>query len=474
MSRKLLPQVTQHFLDKGVDVYTYFVNKDKTPLPLPLGELSFFTKNFYKLKHPHPKLAGAVMLTAGSRGWHYGGLRVLDNHGEFLDNEIIQKLQTAVDDAPAHMPRNEAMPLGKERNLLGEAGHYNKFLQGLIDFRKINALRMEVYFDSMHGASQDTFKKAIYPWIKEIFHTHGEFDSTYPRSSIDGRFKSKKALQHFFTDMEESQATNFVGIRNNADASALQLIDENKKVVSANDMACLMIEHLVKNKKKHGVVIKTQDISSKVNELCRNYSLPVIEVPKGIKNVLRAIKLFNKQKENVLLAITGQGELATIGGPLVPDALFNNCRILEMLGQAQDSIYYLNNKIDKSLRYYYSQKKWPYKVNHPEQFIKNVIAYSKTKKSVGICKINPCRTSFEFKEQKKFFPVEKEIKLYFEDGGWLLISPPKEKGKDFEITLEVRTKKSLMPWLGKRYHLNREDAIYYKTRDLLGEMDRQN
>lgn len=468
MSRKLLPQVTQHFLNKGVDVYTYFVNKDKTPLPLPLGEVSFFTKNFYKLKHPHPKVAGSVMLTAGSRGWHWGGLRVLDNQGWPFDKEQTAQLQKVTDEASVNNAKSEPLKCGKERNLFGETGHYSRYLLQLVNFPLIKKLETKIIFDPCHGSGKEGLGKYLDSWVDSMFVINHDNDINNPYSKNSGLFHSKKLLNAYQNESNDIEYPNKIGIRNNSDCSEIQIIDEDGKSISNSDLTCLMIKHLVENKKKYGLVIKSSELSGKIEELASIYGLPIDEIPLGFQYVNTRMKQAKDSKDNVLIAASGKGQITSIGGMPVPDSHFNNFRLLEALGFNNGArLSDLVSEIDNNLKNHYSWIRFKIFRKDPEAFWRKVLLIPKRFSKIGIASIDSYKTALVNKMLAKVGADEKQMKIILKDGSFVFVRQQRHKPELFDVVFEKRTPKTFFKYQSNQRHKNYTDVVFEKVKELL-------
>jgi hypothetical protein len=127
--------------------------------------------------------------------------------------------------------------------------------------------------------------------------------------------------------------------------------------------------------------------------------------------------------------------------------------------------------LNNNTEYYYSIKKWSFQPSNPDDYLNKILRVARTRSDVGICKINPTRTLLEYSDLKKNFGEQHEVKIYFTDGSWLLLRRQSQKLGWFDAILETKTNKKKRWWMGKKYHLNREDCLLMKAKEFVYEIE---
>lgn len=407
-------EITLNLLSKGFDVYSDAPNQTPTPV------LAYAAKHLDKLGLPHTKSAGAILLTASHNPWAYGGYNFLTNEGEVAPNSVSKQFE-ALQAKPLNLKLNRKGKLGQLYPTIFRS--YLKHLDTLIDFKRIRDAKIAVNYDPMYGAATAFFPDMMAE--RQISMTSiNDGDQRPAHIHANGPDPTAANLADLAKLVREDEHPKNlkVGLANDGDADRFGVLDESGKFIQPNDVLALALEHLAKNKKRNGVVARSQATSHILDEIAKRYGMAVSETPVGYKYVAEVFKEHPVgSAQPVVLGGESSGGLSIYGHVPEKDGMIANLTMMEMMAYEQKPLGVLLKDIKDSL---------PNKFGFTELAVttdkKDALAeyFAKLAKTGG--KFNGVEIDVETTQKKAAALQEKfhttdGTKLYLKDGSWILV-----------------------------------------------------
>jgi phosphomannomutase len=126
------------------------------------------------------------------------------------------------------------------------------------------------------------------------------------------------------------------------DADRVGGMDGRGNALTTHQVICLLLHHLVVNRKGRGRVVKALTTTSMVDKMCAAYGQPLVETGVGFKYICREML-----KGNVLLGAEESGGIGFPGHIPERDGIAAGLMLLEMLATERVSVNKLLKKLER-------------------------------------------------------------------------------------------------------------------------------
>lgn len=258
--------------------------------------------------------AYAIMLTASHNPPEYLGIKFIPPYGgpaeDTMVKEIVDNLETNFD----NKTNNGIL------NKVSFEEDYISHIKKIIDINKIKEAGIKINYDGHHGAAADLFKRILNENnITGIFQNM-ERDILFGGFMPDPKEKYLPSLKKLCIE------NGHIGLSNDGDGDRFGVFDEKGCFISANDIICMLLKHLVKNKKYTGILAKTVGASSMLDLYAKKNNISLIETPVGFKWLGSAMR-----NNDVIIAGEESGGLSIKGHIPEKDGILANLLIMEMM-----------------------------------------------------------------------------------------------------------------------------------------------
>ena len=368
----------QILCEKGFNV---ILSEKHVPTPI----LAFYAKEYN---------ASAIMFTASHNPPEYLGIKYIPDYAGPATTDITEQIVKNIEKEIPNAPNGSI----KTQFFFDE---YFKHIQEIVDFNKIKRANRKIIFDALYSAASGYFDKILdLKGIKyEVLHNYRDinFGGGLPEPK-------PKYLKELIEKVKNTQDT--IGLSNDGDADRYGVINEKGEYVTPNEVMCLLLSHLVKNKKLSGKYVKTVGSSLMHDILAMKLGIQLIETPVGFKYVGQAMR-----EKNVILAGEESGGLSIKGHIPEKDGLLANLLIMDMLAQTDKYLYEIQEELQEFIGVKFINDRIDIKLDSKEE-MKEIIE-----------KFNSDMKLHELLGIKKIGRKD-GIKLYLSDGkSWLLVRP---------------------------------------------------
>ncbi|MBS3026569.1 MAG: phosphoglucomutase/phosphomannomutase family protein [Dolichospermum sp. DET50] len=341
--------------------------------------------------------AGALMFTASHNPAPYCGIKYIPDYAgpatpEITDT-IVANIETSSDELPGSNPSGTISTFDPKPD-------YLNFIYTLLDVEKIKSANLKVKYDALYSTSRGYLDEVLQHCGCQLESFHDWRDVLFGGGMPEPKGEQ---LVELVAAVKADQAD--LGLATDGDSDRFGIVDEQGNVLTPNTVLLVLARHLIKNKGKSGAIVRTVATTHLLDNFAAKYGLQIYETAVGFKYIgekMRETAVLIGGEESGGLSIIGHipekdGVLADM---LVAEAIAYEGKPLSQLVQeaiteADGPLY--NNRLDLHL----TEAHKVAVINSYTQNPPSVVAGIKVKE-VG---------------------RKDGIKLYLEEGSWVLLRP---------------------------------------------------
>lgn len=339
--------------------------------------------------------AGALMFTASHNPAIYCGIKYIPDYAGPATPEITDTIVANIAHSDDRPPSNSN---SGQISTFDPQPEYLKFIYTLIDVERIKRAQLKVKYDALYSTSRGYLDRVLSYCGCEVETFHAERDVLF-----GGGMPEPKTEQLIGLVEAVKQDKADLGLATDGDSDRFGIVDELGNVLTPNTVLLLLARHLIK-KGKTGAIVRTVATTHLLDNLALKYGLQIYETAVGFKYIGELMR-----QTPVLIGGEESGGLSVIGHIPEKDGILANMLVAE-------AIAYQGKPLSQLVAEAIAEAKGPL-YNHRLDFHLNdshtAVINSLTK--------NPPSEVAGIKV-KKVGRLD-GIKLYLEDGGWILLRP---------------------------------------------------
>ena len=271
------------------------------------------------------KAGGGVVITASHNPPQWNGFKYKPDYGGSASPEIVEALETEIDEAQRHEIPVLSLPEARERGLLDEidpAPPYLAHLARLVDIEAIRSSGLNVATDAMYGAGAGYLPQLLEGGATAVTELHGERNPIFPGMN------QPEPVAPNLTDLSQWVVSNGcdVGLAVDGDADRVGLVDEKGRFISTLRTFALLALYLLEIRGERGALVKSITTTNMIYRLGEMYGVPVHETPVGFKYLGPVMR-----RENALTAGEESGGYAFRGHIPERDGILSAMYLLDMI-----------------------------------------------------------------------------------------------------------------------------------------------
>ncbi len=306
-----------------------------TPEPTPTPSVSFAVKA--------QRAVGGVMLTASHNPPIFNGFKLKSFYGGSSDPESCRAVEGFVDRRPLRSAIfDEAVRDGKISVHDVRPAHFAALKQ-LVDFKLIAKSKLRFAHDALFGVGAGCFEQLLAGTSCQVTTLNAERDVLFGGINpepIDRNYaRSQKYLRRHPHDLclvTDGDADRVGGMNGRGDA------------LTAHQIICLLLHHLIVNRKGRGRVVKALTTTSMVDKICAAYGLPLVETGVGFKYICAEML-----KGGVLLGAEESGGIGFPGHIPERDGIAAGLMLLELLATERVSVNKMLARLERQFGPHY-------------------------------------------------------------------------------------------------------------------------
>ncbi|PSP21229.1 MAG: phosphoglucosamine mutase [Cyanobacteria bacterium SW_8_48_13] len=345
----------------------------------------------------HIDCAGALMFTASHNPPPYCGIKYIPDYAGPATTEITDTIVGNIESS------SDAPPSGDNADNISTFDpkpEYLKFIYNLLDRSAIRSAGLKVKYDALHSTSRGYLDDILAECGCEVetFHTNRDvlFGGGMPEPN-------QEQLSGLVETVKKDNAD--IGLATDGDGDRFGIIDEQGNILTPNTVLLLLARHLIKNRGKTGAIARTVATTHLLDNFALKHGLETFETPVGFKYVGEKMR-----QTDVLIGGEESGGLSIIGHIPEKDGILANMLAVEAIAQEGKP---LSQLVEEAIA----------EADGPAYNQRLDLHLNEAHKSAVLetCKNNPPAdvAGIKVKEVGR----KDGIKLYLEDGSWVLLRP---------------------------------------------------
>ena len=345
----------------------------------------------------HLNSAGALMFTASHNPAPYCGIKYIPDYAGPATPEITDAIVANIEGA------DDAPPSGRNVDKISSfdpKSDYLQFIYTLLDVKQIRSAQLKVKYDALYSTSRG-YLDAVLEHCgcqTQNFHTNRDvlFGGGMPEPKGEQLIGLVEAVKHDNADL---------GLATDGDSDRFAIVDERGNVLTPNTVLLLLARHLIKNKGKTGAIVRTVATTHLLDKFALKYGLHIYETPVGFKYIGEKMR-----ETDVLIGGEESGGLSIIGHIPEKDGILANMLVAEAIAYEGKPLSQLVEEAIAEAGGLLYNKRLDL---HLDDAHKVAILDSFTK--------NPPSDIAGIKVKE--ISRKDGIKLYLEEGSWILLRP---------------------------------------------------
>lgn len=282
--------------------------------------------------------ADALMFTASHNPPEYLGIKFIPDYAgpatTEITNAIVENIKNIenINFAPAQK---------HEINYKSFKEPYFEHIESIIDFDKIREYFTredddgEIIYDGLYSASIGYFDELLRRNSISFESLHMKHDPDFGGGMPEPKAKYLQELIDLI-----ARRTSAIGLSNDGDGDRFGVINEKAEYVTPNEIIALLLDHLIKNKKFSGKLVKTVGASRMLDIIAKQYEVDVVETPVGFKWVGAAMREYD-----TIIGGEESGGLSIKGHIPEKDGIIADLLVLEMLAYEDKPLWELQEEL---------------------------------------------------------------------------------------------------------------------------------
>lgn len=250
------------------------VRVSELPLPTPVAEWAVLNEG----------AVGAVVITGSEAPYQANGVKWISYYGGIANNEIVKDIESRIPSSNAQILKASSTDFGvlNAAVVVTKDLHpaYLSNLEKIINVRALKKAKLKVAVDSLFGTAKHYLRPFLESHGVTVESLHEEDDVLFGGLVPNAGPVSLTALKKLVLSKKMH-----LGIACNSDCDKFGIIDSEGNWMSPNEVAPLLLDHLVRNKKLKGRVCRSVITSNLLDQVAKANGLMLRETPVGFKYI---------------------------------------------------------------------------------------------------------------------------------------------------------------------------------------------
>lgn len=261
-----------------------------------------------------------IMITASHNPYYDNGIKIFNSEGEKISDLEEREIEELL---KRNIVYQKKYKLGKVTSSEEYLQSYCNYLKSVMDF----SYNKKVLVDVSNGVLSEIFSKVF----------DGKLDYTLIENSPNGKnINFNCGSEHIENLINQMDETFSLGISFDGDGDRLVIVDQDKKIITGDDLLFLFSKEL-----NYSKIVTTKMCNlGLIEELNRN-NKEVIYSQIGDKKIYKKMK-----EENIYIGGEPSGHLSFLNSLLINDAMFTFIKYLNLHNKNVDYFHYVNKTIN--------------------------------------------------------------------------------------------------------------------------------
>ncbi len=388
LSKQLAYVAANAFVQNGISV-----KMAELPLPTPVAEWCVLNE-----------CAVGGLVVTGSEGEYYdNGVKWISYYGGIASNEIMADIEARIPAPSAQILKASSTEFGELSSAVVVSKEFRKAylarMEKLINTRALKAAKLKVAVDPLFGAAKNYFRTFLEKYGVTVEGIHEEDDVLFGGKTPNAGPVSLQELQKLVVSKKLH-----LGIACNPDCDKFGVVDCDGNWVSSNEIAPMILDHLVRNKKQKGRVCRSVITSNLVDQVAKAHGLMLRDTPVGFKYITELMI-----SGQYVMGMEESGGIAISDHIPDKDGLLACLLVIDMLATEKKTFKQLKKEFYKHYKQLFDQK---VSIPKTETEINRIMERLDIKPPLSLNKISVWRID-----------STDGFKFILKNGSWLAIRP---------------------------------------------------
>jgi phosphomannomutase len=291
-----------------------------TPDPTPTPSVSFAVK--------HRRAVGGVMITASHNPPIFNGFKLKSDYGGSSEPSTCQAVESFLDRNPVRAKDLADAVKEKQIRIANVRPAHYAALKKLVDFNLIARSRLRFAHDALFGVGAGCFEELLAGTTCKVTTLNSRHDVLFGGINPEP-IKANYARSAAFL----KQHPHDVCLVTDGDADRVGGMDGRGNYLTTHQIICLVLHHLIVNRRGRGRVVKALNTTSMMDRMCEAYGLELTETGVGFKYIAAEML-----KGGVLLGAEESGGIGFPGHIPERDGIAAGLMLLELLATERRSV----------------------------------------------------------------------------------------------------------------------------------------
>ncbi|MEG1000506.1 MAG: phosphoglucomutase/phosphomannomutase family protein [Cellulosilyticaceae bacterium] len=340
-----------------------------------------------------------MAVTASHNPADYNGIKIFTKGGRDATEAVTERVETLISTLTAENIKTVEYSKALAEGLISEVNPFNDYIDTILGMLNVEAIRekgLKILVDPMFGVSKNSLQALLISCRCEVDVINERHDTTF-----GGRMPSPSALTLSQLSNMVVEKSYDIGIGTDGDADRLGIIDEKGHYIHPNDIMALLYYYLLKYKGWQGPVVRNIATTHLLDAIAKAFGAECHEVPVGFKHISSKM-----EETDAVIGGESSGGLTIRGHIKGKDGIFAAGLLVEMMSVTGKRLAEMLDEIH-------------------EQFGDFVMTegdyrFSHEKKEELIHLLFEEKKLPEFGIIVSHVSYEDGVKVYFENGGWII------------------------------------------------------
>lgn len=369
------------------DIKVYLVDK-VSPTPLIM-----FTVN--SLGCPY-----GVAVTASHNPAADNGIKIFTEGGRDASVEVTNELESIMEGIKEIDKDTSAYNELVENKKIEIIDPFNAYIDNILAKINIDAIKqrpMKILLDPMYGVSKTSLQTILLTARCDIDLIHDRHDTLFGGRLPSPSAETLKTLK--YSVLEKGYD---LGIGTDGDADRLGVIDEKGRFIHPNEIMALLYYYLLEHKGWKGPIVRNLSTTHLLDAIAKDHGEVCYEVPVGFKHISSKM-----EETDAIIGGESSGGLTIAGHIKGKDGIFAASLLIEMIAVTGRSLSEMLDEIyGRYGNYEMIEAAFRFSVSEKERLLR--------------CLYEEKRLP-TFNQLVERISYEDGIKVYFENGGWIVI-----------------------------------------------------
>lgn len=227
------------------------------------------------------KAVGGVVVTASHNPAEFNGIKYKPDYGGSASQEVVDAIEIEVERAQRDGIKEMSFADALEKGLVEKYDPYPAYeaqVARRVDLAALRNAGLHVLHDPMYGAGCGYLTRLLAGGSTTVHEVHGE------RNPGFAGLHPEPIAQYLPETMATMRKGGYdLAIANDGDADRIGVVDETGRFLNQLQMAALYTMYLLEQQKEVGPVVRSLTSTSMLDELGKQFNVPVIETKVGFK-----------------------------------------------------------------------------------------------------------------------------------------------------------------------------------------------